>query len=439
MSAGHVNIPEPEVDIAGLGKPTLAEASWFWLKLGFISFGGPAGQIAILHTELVERRRWVSEARFLHALNFCMLLPGPEAQQMATYMGWLLHGVRGGVIAGGLFVLPSALLLWALSYAYVLWGAVPAVKAAFAGMQPAVLGLVVAAAYQMGRRVLRTSSHVGICLGAFVVLQFKLISFPSLVALSGVLGWVLWRRELGGLGAPSQLAIEDPKFDSSERFRLSGAWVATGVGCLCLWWIPVVAAYGWLGPEHVVFKQGMFFSQTAVVTFGGAYAVLPYVAEQAVERHGWLNAGQMLDGLGLAESTPGPLIIVLQFVGFLGAWNHPGNLSAPVSATLGALITTWVTFLPSFFWIFGGAPFVERSRGLRWLVPVLAGITSAVCGVILSLATWSARRVLWNEGTWAPSWVWLVFAAAAFGSVRWRWPIYWMVLGSIAVGILARG
>ncbi len=425
------------MDTPATPRPTFAEAFRFWLKLGCISFGGPTGQIAIMHAEVVEKRRWVSEAQFLHALNFCMLLPGPEAQQLAIYLGWLLHRTLGGLVAGVLFVLPSAVLLWALSWIYVSHGERPWLVGVFAGLKPAVLAIVALAVIRIGGKVLKNSAMWAIAAAAFaalfVVPLFCKVSvpFPLIVLGAGLVGYLGGPRfavlKSHGAAEPS-LAADMPRPTVARALRV----LAIG---LAAWWLPVFALGAWLGKEHAVIAEALFFSKAALVTFGGAYAVLPYVAQQAVELHGWLSAGQMLDGLGLAETTPGPLIMVLQFVGFLGAWNHPGTLSPLAAATLGAAITTWTTFVPCFIWIFLGAPHIERLRADTRLTAALSAITAAVVGVILNLALWFAAQVLLPGGK--PDPFSLILCGAAFTAFHWRkWNIIPVVLTAAALGAL---
>ena len=381
--------------------PSFSEALRFWLKLGFISFGGPTGQIAIMHGELVERKRWVSEARFLHALNYCMLLPGPEAQQLAIYIGWLLHGTLGGLVAGILFVLPSAIILWGLSYVYVTWGTLPAIAAVFYGLKPAVVAIVAHAVLRIGKRTLKNEIMWALAASAFVAIYFLQAPFPAIIAGAALVGLVGARfapshfdvikgHSSAGDGEAVQLAPSAaPSWGRVVRvILLSGA----------LWWTPIACAGAMLGAGHPLTQLGLFFSKAAMVTFGGAYAVLPYVAQQAVERYAWLAPGQMLDGLGLAETTPGPLIMVVQFVGFLGGWNHPDPWTPLVSATLAAAMTTWVTFVPCFLWIFLGAPYVEGLRRSRVIGAALSCITAAVVGVVLNLAVWFALGVVLPAG-----------------------------------------
>ena len=423
-------------------QPTRAEAFRFWLKLGLISFGGPTGQIAIMHAELVEKRRWISEARFLHALNYCMLLPGPEAQQLATYIGWLLHRTWGGVVAGTLFVLPSALLLWGLSFIYVAWGSLPGIAAVFDGLKPAVLAIVVAAGFRIGRRTLRNEVMATIALLAFAAIYFCRVPFPLIIAAAALVGWIGHRvrpdkfQVVKGHGAMTGGgSVIGEQAVAHARPSLGRALRVTAV-CLTLWWVPVLLTGAVLGWDHVLFRQGLFFSKAALVTFGGAYAVLPYVSQQAVEHYQWLQPGQMLDGLALAETTPGPLIMVLQFVGFVGAWQQPAPFSPLVGATLGAAITTWVTFLPCFLWIFLGAPYIERLREHRALTAALSAITAAVAGVVLNLAVWFGSHVL-GPTDGAIDWLDVAIALVALvGLVRWKWDIMAVVAGAALVGLL---
>ena len=415
--------------------PSFAEAFRFWLKLGFISFGGPTGQIATMHAELVEKKRWIGEEHFLHALNYCMLLPGPEAQQLAIYIGWLLHKIRGGIVAGVLFVLPSIFILWALSFVYVAFGNVPWVAAVFYGLKPAVLAIVAAAVIRIGRKSLKNTLMWSIAAGAFTAIYFFRVPFPFIIISAGLLGLFgdkLWPRYFAT--PPDQRlpqANELPKHMRPSFPRALKIFFAAA----SLWWFPVILAGIVLGTQHAVFREGLFFSKAALITFGGAYAVLPYVSQQAVENYHWLGAGQMLDGLGLAETTPGPLIMVLQFVGFLGGWNHPGNLSPLMAATLGALITTWVTFTPCFLWIFLGAPYIEKLRGEKQLTAALSAVTAAVVGVILNLAVWFGVHVMFPAGhiDWLAA---IICVVTFFGLLRWRWNVVPVILGSAIAGML---
>lgn len=385
--------------------PSFREALKFWLKLGFISFGGPAGQIATMHQELVERRRWISPGHFLHALNFCMLLPGPEAQQLATYLGWRLHGWRGGVVAGALFVLPAAVILLGLSWLYVEGAEMPWLAALFHGLMPAVIAVVADAVMRIGGRTLNSVFLKAVAVAAFVAIWFFKVPFLGVLAVVALLGVVVFavapdQVKAGGHGASGREVegegyLQLPPVGVATRGRVWRVVLCCGV----LWWLPVVMAGLVLGKDSVVVAQGLFFSKAAMVTFGGAYAVLPYVAQQAVETHGWLTLPQMMSGLALAESTPGPLIMVLQFVGFVGGWQHPGGLGAPVAAVVGAAMTTWCTFLPSFLMVFLGAPHVEGLRSRPRVGAVLTAISAAVVGVIVTLGLKFAIHALWaSEG-----------------------------------------
>jgi chromate transporter len=420
-------------------RPTFKEALRVWWKIGLLSFGGPTGQIALMHTELVDRRRWVTESRFLHALNYCMLLPGPEAQQLSVYIGWLLHGRWGGIVAGTLFILPGALLLWALSWVAVAHGQVPWVVAVFHGLKAAVLGLVLHAVLRLGAKALKGAAMWSLAGAAFVAIYFFGTPFPLIILLAGLLGLAggRWKPELFPTGKAhgsgesviaDDLASDPPRL--AATFRTAFFWT-------CIWIAPVALFWLIFGPGHVLTQEGLFFSKAAVVTFGGAYAVLPYVAQQAVETHGWLTAGQMLDGLGLAETTPGPLILVLQYVGFLGAWQNPAPFSPLMAASLGAGITLWCTFVPSFLFIFTGAPYVEALRGARVLGCGLSAITAAIVGVVLNLAVWLALGVLRLPGG-GVDWFSLTLALGAFAGLQWgRWNVVAVVLGSGLLGLLA--
>lgn len=420
--------------------PSLGEAFRFWLKLGFISFGGPSGQIALMHAELVEKKNWIGEARFLHALNFCMLLPGPEAQQLAIYIGWLLHKTRGGIIAGVLFVIPSIFILWALSYIYVAYGSVPWIAAIFYGLKPAVLAIVAAAVIRLGRRALRNAIMWLVAPAAFIAIYFLRVPFPSIIISAGVLGFLVGRfspQLIPAIVEPN----ERPTIDGENELPIQARPSLVRALRICaisilLWWSPILLAGIFLGTHHAIFREGIFFSKAALVTFGGAYAVLPYVSQQAVENYHWLGPGQMLDGLGLAETTPGPLIMVLQFVGFLGAWNQPGDLPPLLAATLGSLITTWTTFVPCFLWILLGAPYIEKLRGIKSLTSALSTVTAAVVGVILNLAVWFGLHVIF-PATGNVDWFAFTVCAIAFvGILRRKWNIVPVVLGSGLIGLI---
>ena len=358
------------------------EALRTWFKIGCLGFGGPAGQIALMHRILVDEKKWVEEQRYLHALNFCMLLPGPEAQKLATYVGWLLHGLRGGLAAGILFVLPGALVMLGVSLLYVLGRGIPVIDGALFGIKAAVLIIVVEALIRIGRRSLKSKLLVGVAAAAFIGIFFFDLPFPLIVLAAGLIGFFASR-------APSHPAPADP-----TRWRQFGLALVVG---LALWWAPVALAALAFGVEHVFVDIGIFFSKLAVVSFGGAYALMAYMAQQAVENYAWMSAPEMVDGLGLAETLPGPLIKVTQFVGFLGAYRHPDPLAPVSSAVLGSALTTWVTFVPPMMLIFALAPFVEQLRGNPRLSGALAAITAAVVGVILNLTLWFVLHVLFPE------------------------------------------
>jgi chromate transporter len=388
---------------------SLQEAFWTWLRVAGLSFGGPAGQIAVMHRILVEEKRWVSEERFLHALNYCMLLPGPEAQQLATYIGWLMHRTLGGIIAGGLFVVPGIIAIMGLSYIYAGWGNVPIIVALFFGLKAAVLAIVVEAVVRIGRRALKNKIMIGLAAAAFVGIFFLNVAFPIIIFGAALIGFVAGMTEVaafqggGGHGASkakggvvvldSLLGDELPEHARPTVLRslqVSAVWLA-------LWLIPVALLLWALGTSNVFSQIAVFFSKMAMVTFGGAYAVLAYVAQQAVEHYAWLKPGEMLDGLGMAETTPGPLIMVLQFVGFMAAFRDPGPLSPMLAGTLGGLLATWVTFAPCFLWIFLGAPFIEKLRGNKAVSAALSAITAAVVGVVLNLAIWFAIHTVFRQ------------------------------------------
>lgn len=385
---------------------TLGQAFWVWLRIAMLSFGGPAGQIAVMHRILVDEKRWIGEQRFLHALNYCMLLPGPEAQQLATYIGWLMHRTRGGIVAGVLFVIPGAVAIMALSWIYVLYGRVGVVSALFFGLKCAVLAVVVQAVVRIGGRALKTASAKGLAALAFVLIFFAGAPFPLIVLGAGLIGW--WSAQQGstafrggGHGASKGAIVADADTLLGEELPTHArpTWrqtMRTALVWLALWVLPIAALLIALGPDDVFSRIATFFSTMAIVTFGGAYAVLAYVAQQAVENLGWLEPKEMLDGLGMAETTPGPLIMVLQFVGFLGAFRDPGSMSPLMAGTLGGLLATWVTFVPCFLWIFLGAPFIERLRGNAAVAGALSAITAAVVGVVLNLAVWFALHTLFR-------------------------------------------
>lgn len=404
----------------------LRQAFAFWLKLGFISFGGPAGQIAIMHDELVERRRWISERRFLHALNYCMVLPGPEAQQLATYIGWLMHRSWGGVVAGALFVLPSLFILIALSWVYVAFGDVPAVAGLFYGIKPAVTAIVIQAAHRIGSRALKNGWLWGIAAASFVAIFALNVPFPAIVAAAALIGYLGGRvaprhfRTGGGHGraAPSTgpaLIDDDTPTPEHARFRW-GRLLGVALAGALLWAVPLgllAARYGW---DHTLTQMGWFFTKAALLTFGGAYAVLPYVYQGAVTHHGWLTPTQMIDGLALGETTPGPLIMVVAFVGFIGGYVKAvfGPDALFLAGAVAATLVTWFTFLPSFLFILAGGPLVESTHDNIEFTAPLTAITAAVVGVILNLALFFGYHVLWPKG-FAGAFDW-VSAAIAVGA-----------------------
>jgi len=439
--------PAPAVtpDAAPPTTPTFLEAFWFWLKLGFISFGGPAGQISVMHQELVERRRWISENRFLHALNYCMVLPGPEAQQLATYIGWLLHRTWGGIVAGGLFVLPSLFILIALSWIYIAFGDVPVVAGVLYGIKPAVTAIVVFAAYRIGSRALKNGYLWAIAAAAFVAIFLLKLPFPAIVIAAGIIGYIGGRLRPaafatgGGHGAAKKsygAAVIDDHTPTPEHALFSWARLSKVViAGLVLWGGAIgtlIATFGW---QATLTQMGWFFTKAALLTFGGAYAVLPYVYQGAVEHYGWLSAEQMIDGLALGETTPGPLIMVVAFVGFVGGWVKeifgPDHLF--LGAAAAATVVTYFTFLPSFLFILAGGPLVETTHGdLKFTAP-LTGITAAVVGVILNLAVFFAWHVLWPQATEAApfsgpfEWATLAIGLAAFVAL-WRYKLDVMVV-----------
>ncbi|MFL5254320.1 MAG: chromate efflux transporter [Rhodopila sp.] len=385
---------------------SLREAFWVWLRVAALSFGGPAGQIAVMHRVIVDEKRWIGESRFLHALSYCTLLPGPEAQQLATYIGWLMHRTRGGIIAGTLFVLPGVFALMALSYLYAGWGKVGVVVALFFGLKSAVLAVVLQAVVRIGSRALTNRVLIGIAAAAFVAIFFFDVPFPIIVAAAGLIGWVGGRTGSvlfqggdhgnAGKGVADAASLLGETLPEHAQVSVIGALRAASVW-LALWLVPVMVVLAMFGVGSTFGQIVVFFSEMAVVTFGGAYAVLAYVAQQAVEHYQWLRPGEMLDGLGMAETTPGPLIMVTQFVGFMAAFRDPGIFSPMVAGVVGGLLTTWVTFTPCFLWIFLGAPFIEAMRGNKALGGALTAITAAVVGVILNLAIWFALHTWFRE------------------------------------------
>ncbi|MGI5519338.1 chromate efflux transporter [Micromonospora sp. CA-259024] len=444
----------PVRDVVPLGR---AVRAWFLISLQ--TFGGPAGQIAVMQRHLVDERRWIGQRRFLHALNYCMLLPGPEAQQLAIYVGWLLNGLRGGLIAGTLFVLPGVVALLALSGLYVGFGDTQIVKALFAGLAPAVVAIVVQAVWRVGSGALNNRVLLGFAVVAFVALAVFGVPFPVVVALAAVAGWAVHRwhpahlttagHRDAGEDAPAPLISDDALHHGRPTGRRAATVLAVG---LLAWFVPVAAVVAFTGGDSVYTQQGLFFSGTAVVTFGGAYAVLAFVAQRAVEDYGWLSAGDMVRGLALAESTPGPLIMVVQFVAFLGAYHNPGGLDPWVAGVVGSLLTTWVTFVPCFLFVLLGAPYVERLRGNHALSAALTGITAAVVGVIANLGLYFAAHTLFARqhlvatgplhlelpdlGSWrpVPLAIAVIAVALVFGL---RWSVLRVLAVSAALGLVA--
>ena len=441
---------------------SVGEAFRVWLRVAMLSFGGPAGQIAVMHRILVEEKNWISESRFLHALNYCMLLPGPEAQQLATYIGWLLHRTAGGIMAGGLFIVPGIVAIMGLSYIYAAYGNVAFIEALFFGLKAAVLAIVVQAVVRVGKRALRNRVMIALAAIAFVAIFFFNLPFPIIIIAAGVIGYLGARSgrpefaaiEHGGGGkktaaVDSMLGEELPEHvrpSVARALKVSSIW-------LLLWLVPVATLLIGLGQANVFSQIALFFSKMAMVTFGGAYAVLAYVAQQAVEHYHWVQPREMLDGLGMAETTPGPLIMVLQFVGFMAAFRDPGTLSPMMAATLGGLLATWVTFTPCFLWIFLGAPFIETLRGNKGLAGALTAITAAVVGVILNLSIWFALHTLFRETTPVRSLglsfdmpvfssidipAFVLAAAAATAIFRLNIGMLWVLAGSCAAGVAIR-
>ncbi len=417
MPQGHVHVSFPV-------------ALRFWLKLGFISFGGPAGQIAVMHQELVERRRWIDEAHFLHALNFCMLLPGPEAQQLATYLGWRMHGVRGGIAAGVLFVLPSLFLIGTLAWLYLTHGANPLIAGTLAGIKPAVIAIVLMAAWRLGKRTLRNPMLVALAVGGGAARVFDL-PFPLVIAGAALLGWVFPALLRGLAIETAGAAPAGARWDWRGPLRV--------LACVSVLWSGAIGAlvsgFGW---HHPYAQMAWFFTKAALLTFGGAYAVLPYVFDGAVERHGWLSASQMIDGLALGETTPGPLIMIVAFAGFLGGWQQQalGADALVLAGVVGAVVATWFTFLPSFLFILGGAPIVEASRGISRLAAPLAAVSATVVGVIVHLALFLAGHVLVGERAGIVS---IAIAFAAWCALAlFKRGLVEVVVGAAALGLLAQ-
>lgn len=432
----------------------------YWLRLGFINFGGPAGQIAVMHDELVEKKRWISNNRFFHALNYCMFLPGPEAQQLAIYIGWLLNGAWGGIVAGVLFVAPAFFLIIGLSWTYAVHGDVDWVAAIFYGLQAAVIGLVGAALIRIGVRTLKSGILILVAAAAFVAIFLIKVPFPLIIMAAALIGLIGARVRpasfprlvtTGTSGDQEDVLIAD--HDNEETATRRGRTLKVLVIGLSVWWVPLLAVLWVRGTDDTLSKEALFFSQAAMVTFGGAYAVLSYINQAAVQHFGWLEPSQMVAGLGLAESTPGPLIMVTQFVGFLAAYRFPGDLDPVLAGILGATVTVWATFAPCFLWIFLGAPFIERLRGSQPLNAALGSVTAAVVGVILNLAVSFGIATLFGDvssgaffGFTYPRPVLNsvdVFAlalacVALIGLWRWRLNVLWVIGGSATAGLIYR-
>jgi chromate transporter len=440
---------------------TFREAFFVWCRIAALSFGGPAGQIAVMHRILVEEKKWIGDTRFLHALNYCMLLPGPEAQQLAVYIGWLMHRTLGGIVAGTLFVLPGLVSIMVLSWIYAGFGSLGTVQALFFGLKAAVLAVVLEAVIRIGKRALKNRTMVGIAVAAFAAIFVFGVQFPWIIAAAGLVGFVGNRRGVaafqpggghGKAGGKTELADADSRLGEAvpPHAKPSTAWaVKVSAVLLILWFAPVIAIVVMTGGASVFTDMAIFFSKMAVVTFGGAYAVLAYVAQQAVDHYGWLRPGEMLDGLGMAETTPGPLIMVLQFVGFMAAFRNPGSLPPMVAGTLGGLLTTWVTFVPCFLWIFLGAPYIEALRENKPLGAALSTITAAVVGVILNLAIWFALHTLFHEVWKVPGlalelpvlasidpWFLILSAAAMLALFRFKAGMIPTLIGCSAAGIV---
>jgi chromate transporter len=414
--------------------PTYAEAFAVWLKIGLLSFGGPTGQIALMHKMLVEERKWIDDSRFLNALNFCMLLPGPEAMQLATYIGWRMHSIRGGLSAGLLFVLPGALVIFALSLIYALFGQVPALQAIFLGIKAAVLIVVVEALLRISKRALKGPEHWVLAALSFVAIFFFSAPYPLIVAAAALIGYLLAVRDGG---KPMATATALPGIPLQRTLGTAAFWLA-------VWVLPLLAIAATFGPNHVLSQIGWFFSKLAVVTFGGAYAVLAYMGQDVASQYGWITPGEMLDGLGLAETTPGPLILVTEFVGFLAGYRHSGIGPSVWMGLLGAIITLWATFAPCFLWVFTGAPYVEWLNGQPRIKGALSGITAAVVGVILNLTVWFALHVFFGKVSpavlgplklWMPDLATLDFKIvllAAVSGVLLLWQ-HWNIIAVLAV------
>ena len=449
-----------------MASVSLAQATLYWLKLGCISFGGPAGQIALMHQDLVERQHWISESRFLHALNYCMLLPGPEAQQLATYIGWLMHGRIGGLIAGGLFVLPSFALLVLLSWLYMAYGTLPTVNAILYGIKPAVVALVLAAAWRIGLRTVRNRWLIAIAISAFIAIALFHLPFPAVIAMAALIGWLGGKYQphyFSGAGKHSAAhpakesaatnhhapLIDDHTVLPHTVFSLHRLITLLITGFL-LWAGVMLGLSVWFGVHSPLPQMGWFFTKAALLTFGGAYAVLPYVYQGAVQQFGWLAAEQMIDGLALGETTPGPLIMIVTFVGFAGGWNTLPLAADPLSPSLqwlgafsAASVTTFFTFLPSFLFIFAGAPLIERSQNNLRLTAPLTAITAAVVGVIVNLAVFFAGHVFWPHGfsMHVTDFDWIACAMtmlATIALVRFKINPIWVIGAAALIGLILK-
>jgi chromate transporter len=426
--------------ISNINPPSFREAIGYWLRLGFISFGGPAGQIAIMHQDIVENKGWISEQRFLHALNYCMLLPGPEAQQLATYIGWLLHGIKGGVVAGVLFILPSMLIIICLSFIYMLFGTQPLVASMLSAIKPAIVAIILFAAYRMGSRILKNSTLWILALGALLAIVILQWPFPVVIGIAALFGY------LGGHYQPALFVVKDSHVTSAvplpepiplpakQWTKIKNLLKVLLLG-LVLWVLPMLALYLVFGLAAIYTQMALFFSKAALLTFGGAYAVLPYVNQTVVEQFGWLTSAQMMDGLALGETTPGPLIMIVTYVGFVAGWSH-GLLDAPIaSALLAACVATYFTFLPSFIFIFAGAPLIESTTNHRQLNAALTAISSAVVGVILALALFFAHYVFRLGGS--IDWMAILASSLAFVLLyRWKISVMQLVLIFMILGLL---
>jgi len=421
--------------------PSFWEAFKFWLKLGFISFGGPTGQISIMHQELVERRKWISNNRFLQALNYCMLLPGPEAKQLAIYIGWLLHKTAGGVMAGCLFIIPSIFILFGLSFIYASYGKIPWIVGIFSGLKPAVMAIVATAVINIANKALKNEIMIALGVVAFIAIFFFKVPFPVIILGAGLIGL------LGGVYLPDKFVVITEKDRDSEDTYVQ--YCEEAVPChiepstkrslflilvfLGLWIIPMGGLIAFTS-KGVFVTEGLFFTKAAFLTFGGAYAVLAYIAQAGVEEFAWLTGSQMIDGLGLAETTPGPLIMVVQFVGFMVGWNYPGSINPLLAGLIGSLVATYFTFLPSFLFILLGGPYIEKIRGNKKLSATLSAITASVVGVVLNLAVWFGMNVLFPEaGTF--NWFGLVMGLTAFAALQWgEIGMIPVIIGSAALG-----